>query len=339
MENHKLNRKGERGHACLLSSRTSANKEAVVKSDQQVNGDVKPVQNFSPVPITQAPQYNQSRGGHGDREHRSVFSPQNPIRVSLNGIPCILFWARRITVTFENQTWLDLTEGTFGQKAAVDTHSSSCGEERATLYLKFGDTENPEALAVRFVLASVSDGEGAGPRGFRLHQVEVLLNGSAQAAFAAPGVGAPPGLSFRCSRVSSLRRDRDPDWEGDALLPLLPPQPGHASWGLTLLGLQLQGFAIRGGQFAKARDCATSFSLAILIGLAMSLVLLLVLAYALHMLFYLRYLDRHYECIAASPVHFRQSRACRGTEEKELLGSQGAESYELQGQQICRVHV
>lgn len=71
----------------------------------------------------------------------------------------------------------------------------------------------------------------------------------------------------------------------------------------------------------------------------MSLVLLLVLAYALHMLFYLRYLDRHYECIAASPVHFRQSRACRGTEEKELLGSQGAESYELQGQQICRVHV
>uniref|UniRef100_H0VIH7 ATPase H+ transporting accessory protein 1 like n=1 Tax=Cavia porcellus TaxID=10141 RepID=H0VIH7_CAVPO len=287
---------------------------------QQVNGDVKPVQNFSPVPITQP----------------CVFSPQNPIRVSLNGIPCILFWARRITVTFENQTWLDLTEGTFGQKAAVDTHSSSCGEERATLYLKFGDTENPEALAVRFVLASVSDGEGAGPRGFRLHQVEVLLNGSAQAAFAAPGVGAPPGLSFRCSRVSSLR---------DALLPLFWASGEVAlqrEGGVTpnfSFSPQLQGFAIRGGQFAKARDCATSFSLAILIGLAMSLVLLLVLAYALHMLFYLRYLDRHYECIAASPVHFRQSRACRGTEEKELLGSQGAESYELQGQQICRVHV
>lgn len=58
----------------------------------------------------------------------------------------------------------------------------------------------------------------------------------------------------------------------------------------------------------------------------MSLILLLVLAYALHMLIYLRYLDRQYEFIT-SPAHFPSLRALDTGEEKELLGSQGAECY------------
>ncbi|KAK2118068.1 V-type proton ATPase subunit S1-like protein [Saguinus oedipus] len=70
----------------------------------------------------------------------------------------------------------------------------------------------------------------------------------------------------------------------------------------------IQGFAIKGGQFTKARDCASSSSPAILIGLATSLILLLVLAYALNMLIYLRYLDQHYDLIA-SPAHFPQLKA------------------------------
>jgi hypothetical protein len=101
---------------------------------------------------------------------------------------------------------------------------------------------------------------------------------------------------------------------------------------------QIQGFSIKGAQFAQARDCSSSFSPAILIGLAMSLILLLVLAYALHMLIYLRYLDRHYEFIT-SPDHFPSLRALDTGEEKELLGSQGAECYELRNQQICKIYI
>ncbi|MBW00381.1 V-type proton ATPase subunit S1-like protein, partial [Eschrichtius robustus] len=65
---------------------------------------------------------------------------------------------------------------------------------------------------------------------------------------------------------------------------------------------------LRGGQFAKARDCTSSFSPAIPVSLAMSLILLLVLACALHMLIYLRSLDWHYDFIA-SPAHFCQLKA------------------------------
>lgn len=105
-----------------------------------------------------------------------------------------------------------------------------------------------------------------------------------------------------------------------------------------LFVLQIQGFAIKGRQFAKPRDCATFFSPAILIGLAMSLILLLVLAYALHMLIYLRYLERRYDFIT-SPAHFPQLKARDAAEEKELLRSQGVECYELRSQQICKVYV
>ncbi|XP_010641418.1 V-type proton ATPase subunit S1-like protein [Fukomys damarensis] len=306
-----------------VSSRTSSNREAVVKNDQQANGEMKPVQNFTPEPITQALNYNQSKG-----EHDSTFSPHNPMRVAFGGTPCILFWARRITVTFQNQTWLDLTDAAFGRKAVVDTHSSNCSEESATLSLKFGDTENPTALAIRFVL---SNGELPGRSWFSLRQVEIVLNGSTRASFLAPVRCCGPATRGMVPARSS----------GAFPLPLL--RPGHAGdgacpWAVTLLDLQIQGFAVQGGQFAEARDCAPSLSPAVLLGLAVSLILLLVLAYALHMLLYLRLLDRHYEFIATSPTHFPQLRAHRATEEKELLRSQGQESYELQSQQICKIY-
>ena len=70
----------------------------------------------------------------------------------------------------------------------------------------------------------------------------------------------------------------------------------------------------------------------------MSLILLLVLAYALHMLIYLRYLDRHYEFIT-SPAHFPSLRVPDTGEEKELLGGQGAECYELRNQQVGKIYI
>ncbi|KAB0366196.1 hypothetical protein FD754_010352 [Muntiacus muntjak] len=245
----------------------------------------------------------------------------------MDGIPCILFWAKRITIKFKNQTWLDLTDEAIGQKATVDAGNSNCSEESAMLSLKFGDAENPRGLDIRFALTSY---KLSIQRWFSLHRVEVIFNNSIQATFNATGIYAPSSYSYHCQRVSSLQPH-------DALLPS-DTNDMSSLWEVTFVDFQIQGFPIKGGQFAKARDCTSSFSPAILIGLATSLLLLLVLAYALHMLIYLRYLDRHYDPIA-SPAHFPQLTAQDAVEEKELLRSQGAECYELRSQQICKIYV
>ncbi|XP_004420453.1 PREDICTED: V-type proton ATPase subunit S1-like protein [Ceratotherium simum simum] len=312
-----------------FSSRTSSNKETVVNSDQQNNGDMKTIQNFTTIPMTQALSYNLSRQGHLEKEPWNAFSHHSPVNVSMDGIPCILFWAKRITIKFKNQTWLDLTGEAFGQKATVDAGNSNCSQESATLSLKFGDAENPRCLDIRFTLTNYN--KLSIQSWFSLHRVEIIFNNSIQATFNATGIYAPSSSSYHCQHVSSLQRY-------DALL--VPSDTGDRSslWEVTFVDFQIQGFTIKGGQFAKARDCASSFSPAVLIGLAMSLILLLVLAYALHMLIYLRYLDRHYSFIAP-PAHFPQLKARDAAEEKELLKSQGVECYELRSQQICKIYV
>ncbi|KAG8524659.1 V-type proton ATPase subunit S1-like protein [Galemys pyrenaicus] len=313
-------------------SRTSSNKEVFINNEQENNSDMKPTQNFTMIPITQVTQafnYSLNRQRHLEKESWNTFSHHSPFNVSTNGIPCILFWAKRITIKFKNQTQLDLTEEAFGQNATVDAGNSKCSEESATLFLKFGDAENAKGLALRFTFTNYN--KLALQSWFSLHQVEIIFNNSVQATFNATGIYAPASYSYHCQRVSSLQRY-------DALL--LPNDVDEMSslWEVTFVDFQIQGFTINGGQFAKARDCASSFSPAILIGLAMSLILLLVLAYALHMLIYLRYLDRHYDFIG-SPARFPQLKAQDAAEEKELLRSQGVECYELKNQQICKIYV
>ncbi|XP_054543850.1 V-type proton ATPase subunit S1-like protein isoform X1 [Talpa occidentalis] len=318
--------------SCNFFSRTSSNKEVVINSDQENNDDMKPIQNFTTKPVTQVTQafnYSLNRQRHLEKESWNAFSYHSPVNVSIDGIPCILFWAKRITIKFKNQTQLDLTEEAFGQKATVDAGNSQCSEESATLFLKFGDAENAKGLAIRFTLTNYN--KLAIQSWFSLHQVEIIFNNSIQATFNATGIYAPASYSYHCQRVSSLQRYN---------APLLPSDVDEMSslWEVTFVDFQIQGFTIKGGQFANTRDCASSFSPAILIGLAMSLILLLVLAYALHMLIYLRYLDRHYNFIG-SPVHFPQLKAQDAAEEKELLRSQGVECYELRNQQICKIYV
>lgn len=58
--------------------------------------------------------------------------PRSPVNVSIDGIPCILFWARRITLKFKNQTWLEFASDAFGQRVTVDTSNSNCSEQSAT---------------------------------------------------------------------------------------------------------------------------------------------------------------------------------------------------------------
>ncbi|KAM5257618.1 V-type proton ATPase subunit S1-like protein isoform 2-T2 [Hipposideros larvatus] len=283
------------------------------------------MQNFT-IPITQALHYNLSRQEHLEKEPWNAFSHHSPINVSMDGIPCIFFWAKRITIKFKNQTWLDLTDAAYGQKATVDPHNSNCSEESAMLSLKFGDAENPKGLGIRFTLTNYN--KLSMQSWFSLHRVEIISNNSIQAIFSATGVYAP-SHSYHYQHVSSGR-------QYDALL--LPSDTDDMSslWEVTFVDFQIQGFPIQGGRFAKARDCAPPFSQALLIGLATALILLLVLAYALHMLTYLRYLDRHYDFIA-SPAHYPQSKARDAAEEKELLRSQGVECYELRSQLTCKI--
>ncbi|KAM6224316.1 V-type proton ATPase subunit S1-like protein [Rhynchocyon petersi] len=272
-----------------------------------------------------------SRKGPLGRGPPSAFSPHSPVNISVDGAPCVLFWAKRITIKFKNQTWLDLTDETFDQTATVDAGSSNCSEESATLSLKFGGGENPKVLDVRFILTNYN--KLSVQSWFSLHQVEIIFNNSVQATFNASGIYAPSSYSYHCQRVSSLQRY-------DALL--MPSDTDATStsgqWEVTFVDFQIQGFSIKGGEFARARDCASPFSPAILIGLVMSLILLLALASALHTLIYLRDHDQHYEFIT-SPAHFSQLKAPEVAEEKELLRSQGVECYELRSQQICRIYV
>ncbi|XP_059950349.1 LOW QUALITY PROTEIN: V-type proton ATPase subunit S1-like protein [Mesoplodon densirostris] len=310
-----------------FSSPTSSNKEVVMNNDHQNNGGMKPVQDFTTIRITQALNYNLSRQDL-EKEPWNAFSHHSPVNVSVDGIPCILFWAKRITIKFKNQTWLDLTDETIGQKATVDSGNSNCSEGSAMLSLKFGDAENPRGIDIRFTLTSY---KLSIQTWFSLHRVEVIFNNSIPAAFNATGKFAPSSYSYHCQRVSSLQ-------QYDALL--LPRDTNDMSslWDVTFVDFQIQGFPLRRGQFAKARNCTSSFSPAIPISLAMSQILLLVLAYALHMLIYLRYLDWHYDFIA-SLAHFCQLKARDASEEKELLRSQGVKCYELRSQQICKIYV
>ncbi|XP_042547014.1 V-type proton ATPase subunit S1-like protein [Dipodomys spectabilis] len=311
-----------------VSSQTSSNKEVVV-SDQQKNGDMKPDQNFTIIPITQAPNYNLSKDGHLEKQRWNAFSHHNPVNVSIDGIPCILFWAKRIIIKFKNQTWLDLADETLSQKTTVDTGNSHCSDEGAVLSLKFDEAENPKSLEIRFIFTNYN--KLSRQSWLSLHRVEVIFNNSVQATFNATGIYALSSYSYHCQRVSSLEPQ-------EALL--LPSDSNvlSSSWEVTFIDFQIQGFTTKGGQFSKARDCASSFTPAVLIGLAMSLILLLVLAYALHMLIYLRYLDRHYDFIT-SPAHFPSLRVRDRAEQKELLRSQGIEYYELKSQQICKIYV
>uniref|UniRef100_A0A8D0L432 VAS1L protein n=1 Tax=Sphenodon punctatus TaxID=8508 RepID=A0A8D0L432_SPHPU len=166
---------------------------------------------------------------------------------------------------------------------------------------------------------------------FSLHRIQLIYNHSVQATFNATRISAPASYSYHCEHVSSLQRY-------DALL--MPSSSYDVShlWEVTFIDFQIQGFNIEEGQFAYARDCASFFSPAVLMGLVMSLILLLVLAYALHMLIHLKSLDRHYEC-KGSPVYFPQMKDTDTADEKEPLRNNGNESYELRSQPYCKIYI
>ncbi|XP_052634383.1 V-type proton ATPase subunit S1-like protein [Harpia harpyja] len=306
------------------SSPAFSDQDSLQKNGRRYDGGVKP--KFNVV------SYNFSRKGQWERASWRPFthSHYSPLNVTVNGIPCILFWAKRIMIKFENHTQLDLTEKTFGVHATVDVGDSNCSEDNAMLSLKFGDIGNLKGLVIRFLLTT-SYYQLSVQNWFSLHRLQLLYNHSIQATFNATRIYAPASYSYHCEHVSSLQRY-------DALL--IPSSANDLSklWEVTFIDFQIQGFNIQEGHFAYAKDCASFFSPAILMGLVMSLILLLVLAYALHMLIHLKSLDRHYEC-KASPAYFAQMKDNDVGEEKEPLRSSGNESYELRNQEFCKIYI
>ncbi|KFR00790.1 V-type proton ATPase subunit S1-like, partial [Opisthocomus hoazin] len=198
------------------------------------------------------------------------------------------------------------------------------------LSLKFGDIGNLKGLVIRFLLTT-SYYQLSIQNWFNLHRLQLVYNHSVQATFNATRIYAPASYSYHGEHVSSLRRY-------DALL--VPSSANDLSklWEVTFIDFQIQGFNVQEGHFAYAKDCASFFSPAILMGLVMSLILLLVLAYALHMLIHLKSLDRLYEC-KASPAYFAKMRDNDIGDEKEPLRSSGNESYELRNQQFCKIYI
>ncbi|XP_013047233.3 V-type proton ATPase subunit S1-like protein isoform X1 [Anser cygnoides] len=314
------------------SSRVFSDQDTLQNTGRRYDGGVKPKFSVNQVAITQVVSYNLSRKGQLERASWRPFthSHYSPLNVTVNGTPCILFWAKRIMIKFENHTQLDLTEKTFGVHATVDVGDSNCSEDNAMLSLKFGDIGNLKGLVIRFLLTT-SYYQLSVQNWFSVHRLQLLYNHSVLATFNATRIYAPASYSFHCEHVSSLQRY-------DALL--IPTSANDVSklWEVTFIDFQIQGFNIQEGHFAYAKDCASFFSPAILMGLVMSLILLLVLAYALHMLIHLKSLDRHYEC-KASPAYFVQMKDNDMGDEKEPLRSNGNESYELRNQQLCKIYI
>ncbi|XP_066425365.1 V-type proton ATPase subunit S1-like protein isoform X1 [Molothrus aeneus] len=319
------------GTAC---SHEFSDQDSLQRVGQHYNGRVKPKFNVNQETIAQAVSYNSSRGGQWQGAHWShpglPHSHCSPLNVTINGTPCILFWARRILIRMENHTQLDLTDRTFGAHATVDVGDSNCSEDSAMLSLKFGDIGNLKGLVIRLLLTT-SYYQLSVQSWFSLQRLQLLYNHSVQATFNASGIRAPAAHSFRCQRVSSLQRH-------DALLVPSSERDLSHLWEVTFIDFQIQGFNIQEGHFAYARDCASFFSPAILMGLVMSLILLLVLAYALHMLIHLKSLDRHYEC-KAPPAYFAQMKDSDMGDEKEPLRNSGNDSYELRNQQFGKIYI
>uniref|UniRef100_A0A8D0BS01 ATPase H+ transporting accessory protein 1 like n=1 Tax=Salvator merianae TaxID=96440 RepID=A0A8D0BS01_SALMN len=204
------------------------------------------------------------------------------------------------------------------------------GRMKRRLSLNFGDIDNLKGFVIRFILTN-SYYKLSIQNWFTLHRIQLIYNHSVQATFNATRIHAPASYSYHCEHVSNLQRY-------DALLTPSSVDDAAKLWEVTFIDFQIQGFNIEDGQFAYAKDCASLFPPAILMGLVMSLILLLVLAYALHMLIHLKSLDRHYEC-KASPVYFPQMKDIDTVDEKEPLRNNGIEAYELRCQQYSKIYI
>ncbi|XP_073511125.1 V-type proton ATPase subunit S1-like protein [Phyllobates terribilis] len=266
----------------------------------------------------------------GEVTNESSLPLHSTVNITKNGKTCILFGVKRIIIRFKNQTRLDLTNTNFSLSDNVDVEKSNCNEDNSTLTLKFFKVGHLKGLALRFLLVK-SYYKLSVQNWYKLQSVQILLNHSVQATFGTSRIFAPISYSYHCQHVSSLQNY-------DALL--VPSSAENCSrlWDVSFQDFQIQGFNIEDGEFAYAKDCATYFSPAILMGLVMSLILLLVLAYALHMLIHLKSMDLHYQR-KCSASYFPKLKGSYLEDEREPLRGNGQEFYELRQSEYYRLSI
>ncbi|KAM4609571.1 V-type proton ATPase subunit S1 [Discoglossus pictus] len=195
--------------------------------------------------------------------------------------PCILFWAKNLTVSLGNVS-LELTNKTFGGE--VDLTGSSCSKETASLVLNYPNAYLGRPLKLTFRLNSKYY-PGSGRWWFTLTHVEIDYNAQ-NATFLSRQITAPSNYSFHCQYVSSFPNNS----------PLLIANTSQASatsqWQLYIENFQIQSFNVTGMRFSYASDCASFFTPGIWMGLITTLLFVLILTYGLHMLMNLKTMDR-----------------------------------------------
>ncbi|XP_059184387.1 V-type proton ATPase subunit S1-like [Centropristis striata] len=270
---------------CL--SRRAADSAAAVSSvyDEQSDGGMWTEESFVPAdqPFRrlQSPDVSQRKL----LQTPGVAVPFPPLQVWSNGQPCVLFQARKLSLRYDKQKQLDLTEQAFSPQKPVDTSQSVCDQDKATLVMRFGDVEDLRDLSMSLQLSNTFY-ESSGQWWFSVDSVSLLYNKSEEAVFNANEVYAPSSSSYHCLHVSSLQR----------YSALLLPSTDHARrWTITFTNFQIQAFNVSAGKFSPATVCATFMTPAILMGLITSLILLLVLAYALHMVVHLKHIEHEDE--------------------------------------------
>ncbi|KAM4587260.1 ATPase H+ transporting accessory protein 1 like a [Odontesthes bonariensis] len=262
---------------CACLHRQPADSAASVVHDEESNGRMKKGGHFVLAEELQSPHLSHRKL----LQTPGVVVPFPPLKVLSNGQPCVMLQARKLSLRYEKQKQLDLTERAFSPQRQVDTSQSVCRQDKATLVMRFGDVEDLRGLVIRLELSNTFY-ESSSQWWFSVDSVSLFYNTSEEAVFNASEVYAPASSSYRCLHVSSLQR-----YSGL----LLPSTDNARRWSITFVDFQIQAFNMTSGKFSPASDCTIILTPAILMGLITSLILLLVLAYALHMVVHLKHIE------------------------------------------------
>ncbi|MBN3319512.1 VAS1 ATPase, partial [Atractosteus spatula] len=211
-------------------------------------------------------------------------TPYPPVMFNGSSGPCILLWAKNITLSWERSRdqWvrLDLGPMTFGASANVSLSDSFCNQTNSRLVLHYGNIQDLQNFRVVFVMSSKKYRVSA-REWFTLDRLEIESSGQKATFNASRNIYAPRNYSFHCATVTSFRD------------PLLVPSSDSASkWRVSFSDFQIQGFNVVGPNFSYASDCASFFTPGIWMGLLTSLLLVLILTYGLHMIMQLKTMDR-----------------------------------------------
>ncbi|XP_057685701.1 V-type proton ATPase subunit S1-like [Corythoichthys intestinalis] len=196
-----------------------------------------------------------------------------PIIFNGSGGPCIMLWARNLSVSLSQPgQWTDL---------AAETPSlagSQCSADSALLVLQYASGISLSfAMSQRFYPVSARNW-------FTLDSVQLRSNGATATFVGSRVISAPAEYSFHCQTLKSFQ---------DALLVPNSTDPSVANWGLNFSDFQIQGFGLANGtNFSYASDCAGFFTPGIWMGLLTSLLMLTILVYGLHMIMQLNTMDR-----------------------------------------------